>query len=295
MIHAHFGIEGVYALPIAKNLGIPLITTFHGFDATLSVKSLLASGKPSWINYLIYRRKLAVEGELFLCVSEFIRQRLIALGFPEKRTLVHYIGMDVQKITPKLVKPGGLKLIHVARLVAKKGTEYLIKAFAVVASEFPDLELTIIGEGELRSHLERLVGSLGLGSRVFFAGALPHKEVLKHIQTSTALILPSVTAVSGDAEGLPMVLLEAYASGIPVIGTHHAGIPEAVVDGKTGYLVPERDVSALASRIRDMMSDSEMRRYMGIHARKLVEDRFDIRKQTEKLETIYDRMVNREQ
>src|ERR1700748_2598457 len=86
LLHAHFGIEGVYALPVAKRLGIPLITTFHGFDATLSTAALLAS--PAWAHYPLFRHRLAAEGDLFLCASEFIRERLLAMGFPEARTKV---------------------------------------------------------------------------------------------------------------------------------------------------------------------------------------------------------------
>src|SRR6201999_1336894 len=102
LLHAHFGIEGVYALPVAKRLGIPLITTFHGFDATLSTAALLRS--PAWANYPLFRRSLARRGALFLSASAFIRERLLAMGFPESRTRVHYIGVDCRAIRPR--EPG---------------------------------------------------------------------------------------------------------------------------------------------------------------------------------------------
>ncbi|MHB1240956.1 MAG: glycosyltransferase, partial [Gammaproteobacteria bacterium] len=92
LIHAHFGVEGVYALRLAKRLGVPLVTTFHGFDATLSTAAMLCS--PVWANYPLFRKRLARQGDLFLCVSSFIRERVLALGFPEERTHVHYIGVD---------------------------------------------------------------------------------------------------------------------------------------------------------------------------------------------------------
>ncbi len=288
LIHAHFGVEGVYALPLALRLGVPLVTTFHGFDATTSGKALIASGKPSWINYRLLRKQLAKNGDLFLCVSEFIRKRVIELGFPEERTRLHYIGMDVQRIETRSFEERQAVVLHVARLVEKKGTEYLIKAFAHVVSEVPDLRLLIIGDGPLRSSLESLAGSLGLGQQVHFLGARPHEDVLLQIRKSALLVLPSVTANSGDAEGLGMVLLEAAASALPLIGTSHGGIPEAIIDGQTGYLVPERDVTALAQRIIMLMKDVGKRRDMGNKAREFVEDHFDIRKQTTKLEDFYD-------
>ncbi|GAB2724591.1 glycosyltransferase [Halomonas garicola] len=291
LIHAHFGVEGVYALPLARRLDIPLVTTFHGFDATLSTKSLLASRSPSWMNYAVRRHQLARHGDIFLCVSEFIRQRVLELGFPEDQTHVHHIGIDTQSVQPR--DPEGEKpiVLHVARLVEKKGTEYLIRAFVKISDDFPDVELVIIGDGPLRESLEKLVESFGLKSQVHFMGARPHAEVLSSMLKAALLAIPSVTALSGDTEGLPMAILEAASLGIPVVGTWHSGIPEAIVDGKTGFLVAERDTEALAERLHVLLADQGRRRAMGLEARAFCESRFDIRHQTSKLEAIYDRVV----
>jgi len=129
LIHAHFGVEGVYALNLAKKLNIPLVTTFHGFDATTSTKSFLFSKKPAWLNYLLFRKELAKEGDLFICVSDFIRQKVIELGFPEEKTITHYIGIDTNIQRDKNIqKPPYKTILHVARLTEKKGTAYLIDA-----------------------------------------------------------------------------------------------------------------------------------------------------------------------
>lgn len=287
LIHAHFAVDGVFALSLARKAALPLVTTFHGFDATVSDLSLVASAKPSWINYVINRKKLAKYGDLFLCVSEFIRSRVIQLGFPQERTFVHYTGINLYEIQPRTPDEEQPFILHVARLVEKKGTEYLIRAFAQVSSQFPQINLSIIGEGPLRTSLERLSRSLGLACRVQFFGAMAHEEVLAFMRKSALLVLPSVTAENGDAEGLGMVLLEAAALAIPVIATDHGGIPEVVVDAKTGYLVPERDVNVLAESIISLMSNAGKRREMGNHARELVERHFDIDRQTEKLEKFY--------
>jgi colanic acid/amylovoran biosynthesis glycosyltransferase len=291
LIHAHFGVEGVYALPLARRLGVPLITTFHGFDATLSTKSLLASRKPSWVNYALRREQLAKQGDLFLCVSEYIRQRVIELGFPEERTHVHYIGIDTQAIQPRDSGKEKPIILHVARLVEKKGTEYLIRAFAQMADEVPNMQLVIIGDGPLKGELESLGKTLGIDGRIEFMGARPHGEVMAAMHEAAVLVLPSVTAGSGDAEGLGMVLLEAAASGVPVIGTMHGGIPEAIVDAQSGFLVPERDVGALAKRLSEMLQDGSMRRDMGRDARHLCEAKFDIGRQAERLESLYGLLV----
>jgi glycosyltransferase involved in cell wall biosynthesis len=290
IIHAHFGIEGVYALPLAKRLHIPLVTTFHGFDATLSTAALLSS--PAWMNYPLYRRNLAQEGALFLCASSFIRDRVLALGFPEARTRTHYIGVDWRAITPRDPSEETRTILHVARLADVKGTKYLIRAFAALALRYADVQLVIIGDGPRKRTLQKLARSLGLGPRVRFLGAQAHGEVLAHMRRAAMLVLPSVRTTTGRVEGLGMVLLEAAATGVPVVASRIGGIPEGVLDDRTGFLVPERDVEALARRIDDLLSDPAMRLRMGRQARALVEQRFDIRTQTEVLENFYDEVLS---
>jgi glycosyltransferase involved in cell wall biosynthesis len=287
LIHAHFGVEGVYALPLARRLRIPLVTTFHGFDATTTTPALLRSGSPAWINYVRFRQQLAKEGDLFLCVSEYIRQRVIELGFPAERTHVHYIGINTQGLQPRdpsLEKP---IVLHVARLVEKKGTADLIQAFALATAAISDVELLIVGDGPLRATLEEQARSLGMGTRVRFTGSLPHPQVMALMSQAAMLVLPSVTASSGDAEGLGMVLLEAAAQGIPLIGTLHGGIPEAIDHGQSGYLAPERSVGELALHISTLLGDRALRLKLGQRARQLIERRFDMQRQTAQLESHY--------
>jgi colanic acid/amylovoran biosynthesis glycosyltransferase len=289
LIHAHFGVEGVYALPLAKRLGIPLVTTFHGFDATLSTAALLTS--PAWANYPLFRRQLARQGDLFLCASGFIRDRVLAMGFPEARTHVHYIGVDCQAISPRDPTEETPTILHVARLVEVKGAEYLISAFGRLAAKHPGVELAIIGDGPLRSRLQDLARSLGLAERVRFLGALPHAQVLAWMRKAAMLVLPSVRTSTGRVEGLGMVLLEAAATGVPAIGSSIGGIPEGIDDGRTGFLAPERDVEALARRMGDLLDDPALRHEMGARARVFVAERFDIRRQTELLEDFYDNLL----
>lgn len=287
LIHAHFGVEGVYGLPLACQLGVPLITTFHGFDATLSNKALLTSGSPSWVNYALHRQKLAAKGDRFLCVSEFIRRRVIALGFPEERTFVHHIGIDTHAIHPQQSTETTLTIVHVARLVEKKGTEFLIRAFGQLKPFDRELSLVIIGDGPRRASLQELAEKLGISQHVLFKGAKPHDQVMDTMRRAHVLALPSVKAAKGDAEGLGMVLLEAAALGIPVVATKHGGIPEAVADSESGYLVPERDVDALANSLEKLISNNSLRQTMGKNARTMCETHFDIRRQTRKLEDHY--------
>jgi len=287
LVHAHFGVEGVYALGLARRLGRPLVTTFHGFDATRSVGSLLQSRKPSWIHYALGRSRLAAEGDLFICVSDFVRRRVLELGFPEERSITHYIGVDTDAIRPAATSQCEKTVLHVARLVEVKGTHLLIEAFERIAQRDPKARLDIIGDGPLRASLEKLTRSLRLEDRVRFLGEQPHDAVLDRMHGAATVCLPSLTTRSGQVEGLGMVLLEAAAAGKPVVATRHGGIPECVVDGETGFLVAERDTAALADRLLTLLSDPPLRERMGQAARRRVAREFDLRRQTANLEKLY--------
>jgi glycosyltransferase involved in cell wall biosynthesis len=291
LIHAHFGVEAVYGMEIAERLGVPLVTTFHGFDATMKARELLASRKPSWIQYLVKRAELKRRGTLFIGVSRFIVDRLERLGFPAERTRLHYIGVDSAAFEPQRASRGAPVVLHVARLVEKKGTAYLLDAFASIARKHVDATLVVIGAGPLRAKLERRAADLGVAARVRWLGAVAHAEVRDWLQRAAVLCLPSCTAANGDAEGLPGVLLEAAASGVPVVATRHGGIPEAVEDGETGYLVRERDAVALAAALDALLASEPLRARFGEKARRVARERFDLHRQTRALEALYEEVL----
>ncbi len=289
LIHAHFGVEGVYALPLAARLNVPLVTTFHGFDATLAPLGLLAN--PAWARYALGRGRLAQNGSLFLAASNFLRQKLLALDFPPERVAVHYIGVDTSAIAPRTPAQEEPIILHVARLEEVKGTEYLIRAFALTAPQFPLARLVIIGDGKLRKTLMRLARDTGFAERILFLGARPHPEVLGWMRRAAMLVLPSIKTSSGREEGLGMVMLEAAASGVPGIGCRVGGIAEGIADGETGFLVPERDPEALCVAISTLLANPSLRQRMGEAARRRMEQHFDLTRQTAALEDIYDRLL----
>ena len=292
LIHAHFAIDGLYALKLAQKKGIPLVTTLHGFDVTVSNKDLLASRSPAWINYLLHQHKVKSQGDKFICVSDFIARQALQHGFPESKIIQHYIGIDVNKYQPRAKEDDQGIILHVARLVEKKGTAVLINAVKQVKLLNPDVKLVIIGEGPLLDGLKAKVTSLGLDQTVTFTGALPHVDVMAWMRKASMLVLPSITAKTGDAEGLGMVLLEAAVTGVPVIGTQHGGIPEAIIDEQTGFLVKERDDKQLAERISFLMKDEHKRFEMGKNARIFISEKFNLSKQTIKLEKIYQELIH---
>jgi glycosyltransferase involved in cell wall biosynthesis len=286
LIHAHFAPDGLLALPLAERLGVPLVTTLHGYDVSRSAASLLFSGRLSWMRYALFRHRLAARGRLFLAVCEAVRRRAVARGFPPERTLTHHNGVDLDRFGPGGNEPEPGLVLHVGRLVEKKGTGLLLRAFRCVLRERPEARLAIAGDGPLRASLERQ--SAGLGGSVRFLGALGHAETADWMRRAWLLAAPSITARDGDSEGLPQVVIEAAASGLPAVASDHAGIPEAVEDGRTGFLVAEGDVDALARRLLDLLGSLELRLGMGAAARALAEERFDSVRQSRRLESLYD-------
>ena len=284
LVHAHFATDALIALPLARALGVPLVTTLHGYDVHRARARLLLSGRLSWMRYALLQRRLIEGGALFLAVSDALRREAIARGFPAERTLTHYLGVDLARFAgPSAPEPG--LILHVGRLVEKKGTATLLEAMALL----PEARLAIVGDGPLRAALERQ--ATPLGERVRFLGALPPARVAAWMRRAWLFAAPSVTARDGDAEGLPTVIAEAAAAGLPAVGTAHAGIPEAIAHGVTGFVVPERDAGALAAALAAVIASPALRERMGAAALALARERFDLARQAARLEDLYDRLL----
>ncbi|MFM0095236.1 glycosyltransferase [Paraburkholderia nemoris] len=295
LVHAHFGVDGVYGAKVAMFLKVPLIVTLHGFDVTVDRKRLLTSPSPALVRYGVLRKKLASDAARFICVSNFIREKAIEYGFPEEKLVTHYIGVDLEKFrTIKRAAHAKFRVLHVARLVEKKGTRYLIEAFRMLErSKLPHFHLDIVGDGPMRPDLEAWVALHGLHKSITFHGVKSQDEVLNLLEKSDVLCQPSITAENGDAEGLGMVLLEAAACGLPVVATFHGGIPEVVLDGETGILIQERDATAIYKALILLRSDKAYCRRMGENARKRAETQFDVARQCIELEKIYADVLGR--
>jgi colanic acid/amylovoran biosynthesis glycosyltransferase len=289
LLHAHFGTDGLLVLPLAQALKVPLVTTLHGYDAFRTDRAMLLSGRLSWMRYAIGRERLIRGGNLFLAVSDALRDQAIARGYPAERVLTHYNGIDLDFFRPGEAPAEPGLILHVGRLVEKKGATLLIDALARVKKA----TLAIVGEGPLRGALERQVQGAGLGDRVRFLGSLPPDEVAGWMRRAAILAAPSLTARDGDSEGLPNVVVEAAASGLPVVASRHSGIPEAVVDGETGLLIPENDIAALTGALAALLESEGMGREMGVASRTLAERKFDRVRLNARLEDIYDDLVQR--
>ncbi len=286
VIHCHYGVLGDTGITL-KKLGAGadiVVTSFHGFDIT------------TWIEKqgeLVYD-ELFREGDLFLPISERWRHRLVKLGCPSDKIIVHHMGIDCERFTfrPRILdKEGNIELVSVARFVEKKGLEYSIRAVAALMDEYPRLRYTIAGNGELFEDMRKLVEKLGASERIKLTGWMPQDRILELLQKSHILITPSVTAADGDQEGIPVVLMEAMAMGLQIVATIHSGIPELVEEGVTGKLVPERDPEALENALRELLETPDTWSRMGRTGREKVEREFNSRKQVLKLAGYYDELT----
>ena len=282
LIHAHFALDAIAALPIAKHLGVPLIVSLHGYDITTSDNGFRTS--VSGLLYLMRRRELWERVHTFLCVSEFIQSKAIEAGFPSEKLRVQYTGVDCD-IFAHSDKPRDGSILFVGRLVQKKGCEFLISSMAEVHRTFPSTSLKIIGDGPLRNKLQAQANRLNVPVR--FLGALPACQVRDYMSRASIFCVPSLRADNGDSEGFGMVFAEAQAMGTPVVSFSHGGLPEAVEDGRTGLLVPERDTQALTAAIIRLLGDDELWQSFSARGSARVRNNFSLTKQTRALEDIY--------
>ena len=219
---------------------------------------------------------------------------VIDLGCSPEKIIVHYGGVDVNRFRFRKKEPDGerVKILMCGRFVEKKGFEYGIRAFAKLGKTHKNIALTLIGDGKLRGKMENLVDSLNLSHSVQFLGMLPYEEVQRQMEASDIFLSPNLAARNGDREGIPNTIKEAMATGLPVVSTYHAGIPELVIDKKTGFLVPEKDVDGLVDRLGYLIAHAELWEKLGAQGREVIEERFNLFKQVRKLEKIYRSLLN---
>ncbi|WP_046350418.1 glycosyltransferase [Janthinobacterium sp. B9-8] len=290
IIHAHFLPDAVMIAPIAKKLNIPLIATSHGFDTQMSRWSLFKTRKPTNWQYLLNERSLYKNADAFIAVSQYMRQRMIERGIADSKIFTHYIGVDTEKFQPLMHQ--GKFILNVSRHVKVKGIDVLLRAFAKVAAIF-DWQLVQVGAGTETLQLMALAKELGIEQRVTWLGAQPHADVKRLMQECACYVQASMPDKNGQTEAFGIVLLEAAASGVPVIASRSGGMPEALIDQETGFLFEPGNVDNLAEKLDFVLGQtSEWRNRMGKAGRDFALS-LDIRKQAMLLENIYDQIIDR--
>ncbi|MEK1850861.1 MAG: glycosyltransferase, partial [Phyllobacterium sp.] len=271
VIIAHFGNNGLRVARVLKRkkLAAPLVTIFHGRDV----------GRPVRDNSLWQYNVLFDQGTLQLTVNDYFRNALLGAGAAPESVAVHHMGVRTSEVeySWRSWDQGTLNFISVCRLTEKKGIEFALRALGELSNSNPRLDwaYTVIGGGELLADLKQLAKSLDIADRVIFLGARPHSEVKQRLREAHVFLLPSVTAHDGDVEGIPVSLMEAMAAGLTVVSTYHSGIPELIEDQKTGFLVPERDVEALARKLLWIAENPTECEHIALAARRKIEADFN--------------------
>jgi colanic acid/amylovoran biosynthesis glycosyltransferase len=290
VLHYHFLTDARFLLGLARRTGLPAVASAYGYDVTQFPARYRGLGRR-------YLRPVFDRLDRVLAMSDDMRRDLLAIGCPGSKIEVHYYGVPTARFrhAERRYDHGRpLVVLCCGRLERYKGQHLILEALSrLERCGHRDFRLVLVGDGSARAALERTVAEAGwTGGRVVFAGHVPHASdaLVEHYRVADAFILPSVTL--GDLkEGIPGTIVEAMASGLPVIATRHAGIPAVIESGRDGLLVDEFDVDGLASALHDLLTDPAQRARLGQAAADRAARELDLRACTADLERIYDRLI----
>jgi colanic acid/amylovoran biosynthesis glycosyltransferase len=267
-VHAHYATYPLLAAWLGHRLtGVPYSVTVHAHDI--------------FVDRSFLERRLA-EAAFVVAISEYNRQFIRAHGSPA-RIPVHVVHCGLEPTAypfrPRVPPPTrAIRALCVASLQEYKGHRVLLHALADAGARLDRVQLELVGDGPARADLEQLAGDLGLAARVRFHGSLPEPAVADLLEAADLFVLPSVVARNGQQEGLPVVLVEALAAGVPVVATRLSGVPEVIRDESTGLLAEPGDPDALARSIEAVIDDPVAARARANTGRQLVEREFDIQR-----------------
>jgi glycosyltransferase involved in cell wall biosynthesis len=265
VVLAEFGLTGVAVMGACRQLNLPLVVHFHGYD--MSVRQVLEQYGPAY-------SRMFQQAAALVAVSRLMQRSLIALGAPPERVHYNPCGVDCEMFGGAAPAESPPVVLAAARFVEVKGAQLTLAAFASVLRECPDARLRMIGDGPLLEECRALSDGLAIGHAVTFPGRQPHNVVAEEMRRARLFAQHSIEAASGAIEGTPVAILEAGASGLPVVSTRHGGIPDVVIDNETGLLVEERDVEAMAQQMLRLLRDPALAGSLGRAARRRVETHF---------------------
>ncbi|MES2705847.1 MAG: glycosyltransferase [Verrucomicrobiota bacterium] len=287
LLHIYFGHTGVHLLPFLQHhRSLPALVSFHGADV------MPRADRPGYIDRL---RELLQTIPLVLARSHSLKDRLLDLGCPPEKIRLNRTGIPMAAfpVAADRVFPadGRWRFIQACRLIEKKGLHLALNAFAAFCQTWPESTFTIAGEGPMRDELGALARTLGIAEKVTFTGFLDTAALCELYHHSHAFLHPSQTPADQNQEGIPNSMLEAMATGLPVLATHHGGIPEAVTDNLTGLLVEERDGDRFLDNLQRLAREPGLWESLSRNAARDVRENFEHRAQTANLETIYDELL----
>ncbi|MEZ4810598.1 MAG: glycosyltransferase family 4 protein [Allomuricauda sp.] len=275
VVLANYGMSASHMVPPCKALNIPLLVIFHGHDAT--DKKLLQKYRKKY-------QKLFAYAAFIIVVSNEMKKNLMNLGADPEKIRVVPCGVDTLKFSAETNPTTERRFLAVGRFTAKKGPLHTIRAFYTVLQKFPDATLTMVGKkAGLYEECQQLVDGLGIHDSVEFTGVMEQEKIAELMKTSLAFVQHSITAPNGDMEGTPVSIMEACASGLPVVSTLHGGIKDAVVHGTTGFLVEETDEGNMAKYMVELCENPGLAKEMGLKGRKHIQKDYEQQSQIKKL------------
>ena len=260
-----YGDMGVHVMDATNRSGIPLIVHFHGYDA--SVLSVLEEQRET------YPRMFEIASSI-IAVSHAMRRKLIELGAPADKVKYNPCGVDCEQFSGGDPASAPPLFLSVGRFTEKKAPQITLRAFAKTLKSCPDARLRMIGEGPLLEECQTLAKKLNIEGAVDFLGWQDQSVIMGEMQRARALVQHSVMSATGDCEGTPVSILEAGATGLPVVSTRHAGIPDVVIEGETGLLVDEHDDTSMAQHMIRLAQEPELAGRMGKAAREHIQKNF---------------------
>jgi glycosyltransferase involved in cell wall biosynthesis len=270
LLHIHDGRLAPAFLPLAREYNLPLVTTFFGRDVSTDLDDP---------DYLADLRRLFDEGDWFTVMSHAMARQIEHLGCPAEKISVIHHGVALDRFPFAARRPpeeGPVVLLTAGRLIPKKGPDDLARAFVQLCRDHANVRLRFLGDGPMRDEVEAILTEAGVRDRADFPGFVDPAAVAAEMAGAHLFCQPSRVAPDGDSEGIPNTLKEAMASGLPVVSTYHAGIPELVQDGVSGYLVPERDIDALADRLAQLIREPARWAAMGRAGRAMIGAEFSL-------------------
>jgi colanic acid/amylovoran biosynthesis glycosyltransferase len=285
LLHIYFGQIAVHLLPLIRAWKNPSIVSFHGADVMVDMN------KPA---YRKATQQMLEAVTLVLVRSESLRGAIADLGCDPEKIEIHRTGIPLEEFSFRersFPKNDEWRFVQAGRLIEKKGLPVTLRAFAGFLGKYPNATLTIVGEGPMLSGLQTLAHELQIAGSVSFTGFISQEQLRDIYYGSHIFLHPSQTGHDGNQEGIPNSMLEAMTSGLPVFATRHGGIPEAIENGVSGVLVPERDHEALARALLDAAEDSAFLSQIARSGAEVVRRNFDLRAQAQRLEEIYLRTI----
>lgn len=291
LLHFHYAVDARYFLSLKKKLNLPSVVSLYGYDTSSFPRSYFSYGR-------VYIKPIFEQIDKFLAMSEDMKKDLIGLGCPEEKILVHYYGIETEKFAYPERKYEDKEIVNIlmcGTLEIKKAQHLVLEALRqleISKNLKKKFQVTVVGDGPMRKHLINMVKDFEWENRVSFKGFIPYNDdrLVEEYQKADIFALPSIT-VKGDKEGIPGTIVEAMASGLPVVSTFHAGIPEIIENYKQGILVKERDIDGLAEALRGLIGNRVLRENLGRTAAERAIKEFDAKMRIKNLEKIYQSLL----